>query len=326
MKKSIISEQLLNQFGASGFEEVETIQTLWSGYGKITRFKLVGSDIGSVVVKNIILPNSQNHPKGWNTKNSHLRKIKSYQVEVEWYKNWALHGYNFSRIPQCYKSISKESEHIIILEDMDESGYPVRKSSLSVLEAKVGLNWLANFHATFMNKKPSKLWKVGTYWHLATRPDEYNRMEEGEIKRNAPKIDQLLNDCKYKTIVHGDAKVANFCFSKEMNKVAAVDFQYVGGGCGMKDVAYFLGSCLSEKECDLFEEELLQYYFSELEIALIKNGKSKDITELRNEWRSLYPLAWADFTRFLLGWMPSHEKINSYSLRMIERALRIIKN
>jgi Ser/Thr protein kinase RdoA (MazF antagonist) len=60
-------------------------------------------------------------------------------------------------------------------------------------------------------------------------------------------IDQVLNNCSYQTIVHGDAKLANFCFSKE-GAVSAVDFQYVGGGCGMKDVAYFLGSCLTGKE------------------------------------------------------------------------------
>jgi thiamine kinase-like enzyme len=67
------------------------------------------------------------------------------------------------------------------------------------------------------------------------------------LKEAAPVIDEKLNTCAYKTFVHGDAKLANFCFAPD-GQVAGVDFQYVGGGCGMKDVAYFIGSCLNEKD------------------------------------------------------------------------------
>ena len=41
--------------------------------------------------------------------------------------------------------------------------------------------------------------------------------------------------------------------------VAAVDFQYVGAGCGMKDVAYLLGSCLDDKGHEALEADLLDY-------------------------------------------------------------------
>ena len=304
--------------------EIEEIQTLWSGYGKIVRVGLKGGLLKTVVAKYIILSNQNNHPKGWNTSVSHQRKVKSYEVEENWYRNYINLSDEAWRVPKCF-GVKKVGEgQLIVLEDLDASGYYDRKSHLTIDETKLCLNWLANLHAHFMNKQPEGLWQVGTYWHLSTRLDEYKVMKDGELKENAEAINEILNTCKYKTFVHGDAKVANFCFSED-NRVAAVDFQYVGAGCGIKDVAYLLGSCLSEKECEFYEGELLNYYFKTLEKALNKTSNSYIYSDLHAEWIKLYPLAWADFSRFLMGWMPTHQKLNSYSKKQVNIALRLIR-
>ena len=112
------------------------------------------------------------------------------------------------------------------------------------------------------------------------------------------------------------AKLANFCFSHD-GRVAGVDFQYVGGGCGMKDVAYFIGSCLYEKECERLEEQILDTYFEHLQKQFVLRND-----ELEKEWRSLYRVAWADFHRFIKGWSPGHWKINSYSERVTEEVIK----
>ena len=39
---------------------------------------------------------------------------------------------------------------------------------------------------------PQGLWQTGTYWHLATRPDEYAAMEDGELKRVAGEIEDII--------------------------------------------------------------------------------------------------------------------------------------
>jgi len=296
--------------------KIEDIQTLWSGYGKIMRYGLKGGDRESVVIKHVKLPDQGSHPRGWNTDRSHQRKIRSYQVETSWYRDWAELCDESCYIPHCLLLESSDDEFLMVLEDLDASGFPGRKKSVSIIEMQVCLKWLANLHAVFIGREPTGLWPVGTYWHLDTRPDELEVMEDVELKHAATRIDQILSTSPYQTFVHGDAKLANFCFSSDGQKVAAVDFQYVGGGCGMKDVAYFISSCLHEEDCERYEDELLDWYFAQLKEALVKRKSTIDPTDIEKDWRGLFPVAWADFHRFLKGWSPDHWKINGYSERI----------
>ena len=75
--------------GASSMEVVELIQELWSGYGQIVRIQLDGGMAGTVIAKHVRLPDRTNHPRGWNSSLSHERKLKSYQVEPIWYRDWS---------------------------------------------------------------------------------------------------------------------------------------------------------------------------------------------------------------------------------------------
>jgi len=95
----------------------------------------------------------------------------------------------------------------------------------------------------------------------------------------------------------------------------------VGGGCGMKDVAYFIGSCLYEDECEQFQDDLLDYYFSALKQALNRHKSIVDWYQLEYDWRALYPVAWTDFHRFVKGWSPGHWKIHGYSERIARETI-----
>lgn len=302
--------------GARGVIRGEVIQSLWSGYGEIVRYRLTGSAADSAVLKHVMFPSQVNHPYGWHNDLSHQRKVRSYEVEMAWYRDWAIRCDESCRVPHCYASETIADEHLIVLEDLDAAGFPVRKNSLDIQGVQACLVWVASFHATFMEERPDGLWPVGTYWHLATRPDELAVMADDGLRRAAPRMDAMLTHARYQTLVHGDAKLANFCFSADGQRVAAVDFQYVGGGCGMKDVAYFLGSCLNDRGHEQYQSALLDYYFEALIEALFRHGKQLDVSCLEQEWRLLFPLAQADFYRFLVGWMPTHWKINDYSKRI----------
>ena len=299
---------ILQRTGASSLIENEVIQELWSGYGKIIRVGLKNTTVESVVVKHVQLPVDKNHPRGWNTDIGHQRKVKSYEVETTWYGQYSKNS--SARLPQCLAIEKHNDEVLMVLEDLDEAGFPLRKRSVGWEEIASCLEWLAQFHASYLGKTPDGLWEVGTYWHLATRPQELAVLDDQRLKQAAPAIDEKLNNCTHKTFVHGDAKLANFCFAPD-GKVAGVDFQYVGGGCGMKDVAYFIGSCLDESACERLETQILDTYFKRLQSELGERNEA-----LEKEWRPLYRVAWADFHRFIKGWSPGHWKINTYSERV----------
>lgn len=311
-----VADFVCSATGAERVLKVDLVQSLWSGYGQIARVQLGGSPMRSAIVKQVSPPDQTNHPRGWNSDQSHRRKLRSYEVELAWYQDFSERCGSDCRVPKCYATRSINGQSLFVLEDLDAAGFPRRQSSLRRNGVETGLRYLANFHATFLGQPPKGLWPIGTYWNLATRPDEWQAMRPGELKTHAAAIDTILNQCRYKTIVHGDAKVANFCFSEDLQQIAAVDFQYVGGGCGMKDVAYFFGSCLDESECQQGESTFLETYFSEFRKALKRTGSTESAGNIEREWRELYPVAWADFTRFMLGWCPEHGKLNAYSRRL----------
>ena len=315
------SSFILETTGASAFEVEEIVQELWSGYGQILRLSLTDAESDTIVAKFIDLPNSATHPRGWSTPLSHQRKVKSYQVEAQFYKHYSQCETN-GRIPRFLGFLEEGTQILLLLEDLDGAGYPRRLATVGSVQIEFCLQWLAEFHATYLCAEWTPfegLWETGTYWHLETRPDELAALEDEPLKAAASEIDAVLRKARYQTLVHGDAKLANFCFSRSADRVAALDFQYVGMGCGMKDVAYFLGSCLDEDTVEAQEEGLLDTYFSFLTNFLRRRSSSLDSVAVITEWRSLYPYAWADFHRFLKGWCPTHWKLNSYSEQMVKR-------
>ncbi len=326
MKQSIESI-LKTATGAARVREAGVLQRLWSGYGTIMRYELEGAAQPTAIIKHVSPPSGGAHPRGWNTDRSHARKLHSYAVETAWYRDYANRCDAACRVPHCWAVESADDEVVMVMEDLDAAGFPVRKTEVDEAELTACLVWLAHFHARFLCVRPEGLWARGTYWHLATRPDELAVLakEDPELCAAAEAIDAKLKASRFHTLVHGDAKLANFCFSETGTEVAAVDFQYVGGGCGMQDVAYFIGSCLRDEACAAAEATLLDLYFTALRAALRSLGNTCDMDALEAEWRALYPVAWTDFHRFLKGWSPEHWKIHSYSERLARAVIAELK-
>jgi thiamine kinase-like enzyme len=299
---------------------MQLIQNVWGGYGQLYRITLSGGKINSVVIKLVNMPQPNEHPKGWNSDQSHQRKLFSYQVESYWYNHYVdFHRHTHCHLPRCLLSEKNDKQQLLVLEDLRECGFPVLKSSCSLAEAKVCIRWLAQFHILHLQRKPQGLWPTGSYWHLATRPDELAILQDKPLKKAASELDKRLSENPFQTLIHGDAKLANFCFSEDNQEVAAVDFQYVGAGCGMKDVILFISSAVKPEHCAQQAPILVNYYFEVLKKMALHSTFDGDQLELA--WRPLYSITWADFQRFIKGWSPDHWKINSYSELLTQQAL-----
>ncbi|MEZ4322360.1 MAG: phosphotransferase [Myxococcota bacterium] len=287
--------------GASRIRGVDRIQSLWRGWGDVLRVELAGADVPSVVVKVV-----RGAPVGRRLDPGDARKVRSYEVEAAFYRHWSARCLPAVRVPRCRFA----TPGFFVLEDLDAAGFRGRRPNGSDgLEAVVP--WLARLHARFLgDPDPGReLWPEGCYWHLATRGDELRRMADGPLKRHAAAIDAKLRGARHQTLVHGDAKLANFCFAAD-GACAGVDFQYVGRGPGIRDLAYLLwGVSDRELESGVWED----LYFTTLREA--GGGEAED------EWRALLPFAWADFERFLAGWAPGHRERESYADRTTARVL-----
>lgn len=278
------------------------IQTLWGGYGELRRVFL---EHGPSVILKRVLP-----PAGRQLSVSDRRKRLSYQVERAWYQGLARECDQSSRVARLLAVESDRDSSLMLLEDLANDGYaPGRPPDIGA-----GLSWLAHFHRRFLNYRPDGLWEQGGYWHLDTRQQEFENMPAGLLKNSAAALDGCLRRARFQTLMHGDSKPANFLWRGD-GQAAAVDFQYVGVGCGIRDVAYFLDCCLSYRGAEGELEGWLDFYFAELASG----------PELEAEWRRLFPVAWSDYARFYQGWGRG-EELGPFSRELLARALKVVQN
>lgn len=307
---------IASTLAARGVRRTERIQALWGGYGELVRLELDGGPVRSAVVK-------WARPPAGESDVSARRKRRSFDVEIAFYRSVASRCDDTCRVASLLASRSAgesrggDDEWLLVLEDLDAAGYDVRTDETSGAQLDGVLAWLASFHARFVGQRFAELWPIGTYWHLDTRRDELPAIEDAALREAAPHIAARLGSARYQTLVHGDAKDANFCFARA--GVAAVDFQYTGAGTGMHDVAYLLYG-RADEPADGIDRARLDAYFGHLRRALVRRTDI-DIDALEAEWRDLYPIARLDFCRFLAGWRPGLWRDDVRGRRFVSKSL-----
>jgi aminoglycoside phosphotransferase (APT) family kinase protein len=288
--------------------QVTTLCRLWAGMGLIYRVRIslpVGSTTSGnrttgndeIAIKHIIPPPSSKRSFG-----DH-RKASSYHVEANFYENLAqeLIAKGVS-VPTPYHVERGKGDSVIIAMSYHESKVNPTENQQRV---RLVLSWLAQFHAMYWDAdaadrvvQQAGLQAVGSYWYLATRPDEHEEMPDhgwqGRLKRAARAIDARLQRDPLQCVIHGDAKDANILMD-EHGKVTFCDFQYCGRGPPTRDLAYFFCSSVSIDD----EKEALEYYWNELKARLPLNVSPAPTWE---QLQDSMEFAYADFYRFMSGW------------------------
>ena len=83
-------------------------------------------------------------------------------------------------------------------------------------------------------------------------------------------------------------------------------------------------SVFDGEECAKYEESILNLYFESLNEALSSSMNIKEYELLEHEWRTLWPIVWSDFYRFLNGWKPEHKKITLFMKNKFKEVLNQI--
>lgn len=222
----------------------------------------------------------------------------------------------------------------LILEDISLR-FPVlteRRGTLNDAQVRKSLEWLAHFHASSwditsvstdgfcpppsqaceQNWRGTGLWQQGGYHYLATRQHELESIDPhtdpwGQLGLHAESdlpisVDWCLNnpaDRSRLSLIHGDVKAANMAFSTDTRHMAMYDFQYVGVGLGVQDLAKFLTTSIPGRYLDDQdgEEKLLKMYHGCL-VDKLPNGAKYEFEQLMRDWE----LALVSWVRFLAGW------------------------
>ncbi|KAJ3498530.1 hypothetical protein NLG97_g1049 [Lecanicillium saksenae] len=187
---------------------------------------------------------------------------------------------------------------------------------------------IAEFEARESNPSlsPRSIWLNGGYTYLATRQAEYASLASNSASEwsaafcsskgaasVAEKVAKFLTPRgrPFETFIHGDVKSENLFANESGDSVAFFDFQYVGIGLGVSDLAKLFTCSVPlrmlvgrqdtlSREIPMQQEELglLSQYHQLLTQHDTENRAKYDFTELQRHWET----ALVDWCRFQASW------------------------
>ncbi len=207
-----------------------------------------------------------------------------YQREVSFYQ--LLAPSIATRTPRCYFAERDDNDNfLLLLEDLSPSAVIDQFVGISLGTARAGLASLAGLHGPTHARTElhDASWLRGVSEELrplysAVLPvlfDQFIERYDARIDDDLRSMVLALKDrlglfsdyaSPFPCVTHGDFRTDNLLIDARDGAVAlaVVDWQTVGVGSPLLDVAYFLTTSLTTEDCAREEFELLDYYLAKL--------------------------------------------------------------
>lgn len=226
-----------------------------------------------------------------------------------------------------------------------------RRAVLEPSQIEAALTWMAKFHGNSWEHLPApldsfvlppleeaeyrrkggnriNLWLNGGYTYLSTRRKEYDLLTQDLDSEWSAKLCCPIEDLKktvaelvadfltpqgrpFETYIHGDVKSENMFFNESGTKVAFYDFQYIGLGLGVCDLAKLftcsIPATILMTEAEMVEETfpmtdgeraLLREYWTTLDELTDQAGVDYPWDLFVRHWEA----ALVDWCRFQASW------------------------
>ena len=216
--------------------------------------------------------------------------LLAYEREMKFYQHFSAEC--SLNPPKFYggADVSGEGDYLLLMEDLAGARFVSQLDVLSSADTLACVRSLAAMHAQYW-RAPKLGDSAGLYqfsdwaeiyepvirsgWPLFQQdfdvliPDQMRPMfEPGNAAAGA--IFKYFCERRPKTLLHGDARIENFCFDADSGEARAYDWQLAAAGPGIYDLIYFFANSVAPET--LFEEgeALLKAYHA----SLVEGGVS----------------------------------------------------
>ena len=204
------------------------------------------------------------------------------------------------RVPTCHHaSVDDDSRFVLVMEDLGEHRAVDQIAGMCLADAQSAIDGLARWHATFWGAGEA-LAEAGVTMSLADPiypavvpmvfDEGWEKVTGAGIEIPGPisevrlrfgeAIPLLLQDLAQAptTVIHGDYRADNLVFAED-GSVAAFDFQLIGTGRAVYDLAYFVTQSLTPADASAHEKALFDRWVAGLLAAGVPEADLADAWE-----------------------------------------------